>query len=179
VVGRGAGRARLTIRSGGQTGVDRAALAVAAMLGLPYRGWCPSGGWAEDLPAPPGIRTRFPALEETPSADPAVRTEWNVRDGDATLILISGSDASRSPGTALTRRCAKRLAKPLMVVDLAHLGDRDAGRTWLATVASGRRDRSFELNVAGPRESEAPGIAALATTYLLELCGPSAEPHSG
>ena len=38
----------LTIVSGGQTGVDRAALDVAIELGIPYRGWCPKGGWAED-----------------------------------------------------------------------------------------------------------------------------------
>lgn len=42
----------LTIVSGGQTGVDRAALDVAIEQGIPYRGWCPKGGWAEDRPSP-------------------------------------------------------------------------------------------------------------------------------
>jgi len=152
---------------------------VAGLLELPYRGWCPSGGWAEDLPAPPGIRTRFPALRETPSRDPAVRTEWNVRDADATLILVRGGGANRSPGTMLTERCARRLAKPLLVVDLSQPGARDAGRTWLASVMSGRRSRGLDLNVAGPRESEEPGVGALATTYLLELCGAPAKRHRG
>ena len=45
------------IVSGGQTGVDRAALDAAIAAGLPYRGWCPKGGWAEDMPAPLGLRS--------------------------------------------------------------------------------------------------------------------------
>ena len=38
------------IRSGGQTGVDRAALDVARELGIPVAGWCPKNGIAEDMP---------------------------------------------------------------------------------------------------------------------------------
>jgi hypothetical protein len=72
----------LRIVSGGQTGVDRAALDVAVALGMPYCGWCPRGGWAEDMPEPPGVLARYPRLEETPSEDPAQRTRWNVRDSE-------------------------------------------------------------------------------------------------
>lgn len=72
----------MKIVSGGQTGVDRAALDVAMALGLEIGGWCPAGRWAEDGP----IDARYP-LNETPSADPAQRTEWNVCDSDGTLIL--------------------------------------------------------------------------------------------
>ena len=68
--------------SGGQTGVDRAALDVAIALGFAHGGWCPAGRLAEDGP----IDARYP-LRETPSADPSQRTEWNVRDSDATLVL--------------------------------------------------------------------------------------------
>ena len=35
------------IRTGGQSGVDRAALDFAIEHEIPYCGWCPKGGWAE------------------------------------------------------------------------------------------------------------------------------------
>jgi len=150
------------IVSGGQTGVDRAALDVAVELGLPYAGWCPSGGWAEDLPEPPGLLARYPYLTETPSADPAQRTRWNVRDSDATLLVTAGQ--LLSAGTALTLATAIELDRPLAVVD----ADRPA---------SGLRDvrelleqlHDVRLNVAGPRESEAPGIYAASTALLSPL----------
>jgi hypothetical protein len=48
-------RSRLVIVSGGQSGVDRAALDVANELAIPYAGFCPRGGWAEDFPQPPAF----------------------------------------------------------------------------------------------------------------------------
>src|SRR5215217_2323846 len=93
----------MKIVSGGQTGVDRAALDVALELGIECGGWCPAGRQAEDGP----IDARYP-LRETPSADPAQRTEWNVRDSDATLLLTTGA---ASPGTELTREVARRLGR--------------------------------------------------------------------
>ena len=74
--------------SGGQTGVDRAVLDVAVERGIAYGGWCPKGGWAEDFPKPPGLLAKYPQLRETPLADPAQRTEWNVRDADACMIVV-------------------------------------------------------------------------------------------
>jgi hypothetical protein len=71
------------IRSGGQTGVDRAALDAAVLTGRPYEGWCPKGGWAEDFLHPPGLLTKYPHLMETPSESPERRTDWNVRDSAA------------------------------------------------------------------------------------------------
>lgn len=108
--------------SGGQTGVDRAALDVAVRLGLPYGGWCPAGGWAEDRPVPPGIRADYPGLRETPSADPEERTRANVRDGDATLVLVPDGGASAgdvgSPGTQLTLHFAAATGRPVLVCRL-------------------------------------------------------------
>src|SRR5690606_30676655 len=95
--------------SGGQTGVDRAALDAALRLGLPCGGWCPAGRWAEDGPIP----ERYP-LRETESADPAERTARNVRDSDATLIL---SPRPLRGGTAGTREVAERLGRPFHVAD--------------------------------------------------------------
>jgi len=108
----------MKIMSGGQTGVDRAALDAAMALGLPYGGWCPRGGWAEDHPTPPGVRTRYPLLRETPSRDPATRTRRNVRDSDGTLILVDSRDVTLSRGTALTLAVAERLGKPHFIVNV-------------------------------------------------------------
>ncbi len=153
--------------SGGQTGADRAALDVALALGVPYGGWCPAGGWAEDHGSPPGLLASYPLLRETPTADPAERTEWNVRDSDATLVLLLGS-LSGSPGTALTVACAARLGRPHLV---ASTRDVAAVRAWLATLA-----RPVVLNVAGPRESEHPGLYDAAALTLREVLGPRSAP---
>ena len=80
------------IISGGQTGVDRAALDVALELGLPCGGWCPRGRRAEDGPIDP----RYP-LTETPWDGYPQRTEWNVRDADGTLILTPARRTAAPP----------------------------------------------------------------------------------
>jgi predicted Rossmann fold nucleotide-binding protein DprA/Smf involved in DNA uptake len=143
------------IISGGQTGVDRAALDMALARGIPCGGWCPQGRRAEDGTIP----ARYP-LTETPTADYPQRTEWNVRDADATLVLTHGEPAG---GTALTADLAHRLGKPLLVVDLAADLDPDAVRSWLV------KERVRVLNVAGPRESTFPGVYALARAFLQRL----------
>ncbi len=100
MVNRRAGVARLAtlpiakIISGGQTGVDRAALDVAIELELPCGGWCPRGRLAEDGTVP----DRYP-LQETRSAEYAERTERNVIDSDGTLIIAT---RPLTGGTALT-----------------------------------------------------------------------------
>ena len=55
----------ITIRSGAQSGVDRAALETAKVYGIKICGWCPKGGWAEDYPEPPGVLALYPELQET------------------------------------------------------------------------------------------------------------------
>jgi putative molybdenum carrier protein len=146
----------LEIRSGGQSGIDRAALDVAIALDVKYAGWCPRGGWAEDFPSPPGVRARFPALRETPSADPRQRTAWNVRDSDATLMLVRGI-AWDSQGTTFTRACAELIfEKPFHVQDLQATDAFDRTSRWIASHMTA--GKALVLNVAGPRESESPGI---------------------
>lgn len=144
--------------SGGQTGVDRAALDVALALGIPCGGWCPRGRRAEDGRIP----ARYPLLE-TPSPAYPVRTRWNVRDSDGTLILRTGPS---DRGTALTIRLAADLARPLLDLDLASIGAADAlahARAWLA------ENEVRVLNVAGPRESRCPGAHAAASRFLVSL----------
>lgn len=159
----------VSIRSGGQTGLDRAALQVAVALGIPYAGWCPLGGWAEDSPAPPGIRAQYPLLVETPSADPRQRTAWNVRDSDATLIVVT-NDSSDSPGTEFTRICAELIfQRPIFVVRLDERQSVIDAQRWLLNLVGEKPATTFALNIAGPRESEMPGITDRASTVLRDI----------
>lgn len=145
------------IISGGQTGVDRAALDAARELGLQSGGWCPRGRRAEDGAIP----ADYP-LRESLARGYADRTLRNVSMADATLILCRGP---LSGGTHLTASLARRLGKPALVVDLER--GPDAGRV----LAWAREHRVEVLNVAGPRESRCPGIQRQATGFLLQVLG--------
>lgn len=147
----------MKIVSGGQTGVDRGALDAAIALGISHGGWCPRGRLAEDGRIP----DRYELLQ-TDSAEHAVRTEQNVIDSHATLILYRGR---LSGGTELTLRLAERHRRPHMVVDLDAPPPAEEVRRWLQ---SGRIE---VLNVAGPRQSQSPGIAARAAEFLGRVFG--------
>lgn len=153
----------IRIVSGGQTGVDRAALDVALALGIPCGGWCPQGRRAEDGRIP----LVYP-LQEMPSSEYADRTEKNVIDSDGTLIVCVGEPRG---GTHFTLLCAQKHGKPYYIVDLArHPHQALAGtRAWLQT------QRVAVLNIAGPRESEHPGIYDLAVGWLRALFHMSAD----
>jgi len=151
----------MKIISGGQTGIDRAALDAAIEMGVDYGGWCPKGGWAEDFRKPPGLLARYPLLRETPSAEPIQRTEWNVRDADRLMILMDVSGISVSEGTVAARDFALALGKPLSMIDL------DAGDALAQALACAVEDASASsIGIAGPRESEVPGIYAKARPFL-------------
>lgn len=146
------------IISGGQTGADRAALDAAIELGIPHGGWVPLGRRAEDGPLPPCYH-----LREMPSAKPAVRTRWNVRDADATVIFSHGP---LSGGSALTLRLAIKLAKPVLHLDLKQDEEsvaRDRLRQWLS------QHRPAVLNVAGPRLSQDQAIYEPVKRILTEV----------
>ncbi|WP_162180382.1 YpsA SLOG family protein [Methylocapsa aurea] len=104
------------IVSGGRSSVDRAALDFALTLGLDYGGWRPHSSWTKNFPAPPGIRAKYPSLEQTPSADPRQRTRWNVRDSDGDLIIVA-SEISVSEASAYTVACAIAHKKPPALID--------------------------------------------------------------
>ena len=140
--------------SGGQTGVDRGALDVAIAMGLGHGGWCPAKRLAEDGSVPSCYD-----LKETDSSSYPVRTELNVLDSDATLILY---ERKLKGGTLLTQRICQRESKPHLCVRI----DADSPatvRTWLAEV------RPEILNVAGPRESSNPGICHRSMQFLLHV----------
>ncbi len=99
------------------------------------------------------IADRYP-LCETPEADPAQRTDWNVRDSDATLVLVRGEPTG---GTAYSLDCAQARKRPVRLIHLPH----EASDAELETLARWIGDRAIRvLNVSGPRESQAPGIQA-------------------
>jgi putative molybdenum carrier protein len=143
------------LMSGGQTGVDRAALDIARELGIASAGWCPQGRRAED-----GRLQECYPLKETPTAEYAQRTEWNIRDSDGTLVLTRGRP---SEGTAFTIEITRRLGKPCLVLDVAENPDASQVRAWA------RMHQVRVLNVAGPRESKCPGIYQHAYTFLRQV----------
>jgi predicted Rossmann-fold nucleotide-binding protein len=143
------------IVSGGQTGVDRAALDAAMTAGLPCGGWCPKGRMAED-----GVIDGKYPLAETPAYDFSQRTEWNVRDSDGTLILAGGE---LSGGTAYTEMMARRHNRPLLIINPHDIESVAAVRDWA------ERAGVRVLNVAGPRASKEPGIYKQAVRFLTEL----------
>jgi hypothetical protein len=149
------------IVSGGQTGVDRAALDAAVELGIAVGGWCPRGRRAEDGRIP----DCYP-LTETPNDYYRTRTRWNVRDSDFTLVLTNGAPAG---GTLLTVNNSLALGRPHGVVDMSDEGRINAEVSRVRELVAGVR----VLNVAGPRESESPGIYAKAKAFLRRLLAES------
>jgi hypothetical protein len=143
------------IISGGQTGADRAALEFAVLHGLRHGGWCPKGRKAED-----GVIPRRYRLKETGSTRYDVRTRWNVRDSEATVIL-SLTRRLRA-GTKRTAHLARQMHKPLLVITpgpdarkLARLLDHFLTQHDVRI-----------LNVAGPRASEQPAIGQFVCEIL-------------
>jgi predicted Rossmann-fold nucleotide-binding protein len=134
----------MKIISGAQTGVDRAALDAAIDQGIDHGGWCPNGRLAED-----GIISDKYNLIETPSSRYDERTEWNVRDSDATLIITFHEP---SGGTAYTIRMCGKHNKPCLIVRVDDDKIVSNAIDWIGT------HKIETLNIAGPRESTCPGI---------------------
>ena len=133
--------------SGGQTGVDRAALDAALEAGIGCGGWCPRGRRAED-----GIIPKRYPLKQTIGSDYYERTRRNVEDANGTLIVAPGE---LNGGTLATLNYAQRIGKPLLIIDLDEL-NRERHLTGIIEWLNVHRVKI--LNVAGPRESDRPGI---------------------
>ncbi|MBF0409974.1 MAG: putative molybdenum carrier protein [Candidatus Riflebacteria bacterium] len=146
------------IISGGQTGVDRFALDAAMEAGISVGGWCPLGRRSEDGTIP----EKYPLIE-TDSKNYPVRTFMNVRDSDATLIFSAGEP---SGGTAMTVEFAVRENKPFLIIDSTFYEPEGASEhlhAWLIKI------KPCVLNVAGPRLSQAPDVAAFAKIVIKSL----------
>lgn len=142
------------IVSGGQTGADRAALEWAVEHGVEHGGWCPLGRRAEDGRIDPKFQ-----LEETPTENYAVRTKFNVRDSDGTVIFSLGPVLTG--GSKLTADFARELGKPWL--HLSKSRTRDPAMALRRFI-----DENFlqALNIAGPRASSEPGIADFVVEIL-------------
>ena len=159
----------MKIISGGQTGVDRAALDAARALRMEYGGFVPKGRKAEDGPIP----MEYGHLKELETDRYEARTERNVIEAAATLIFAMGA---LQGGTAITAGFARRYGKPCLVLDLMELTDEEAAAragAWLSET------RPEVLNVAGPRESNAPGIYGRVLSILKQTVNPRGQTGRG
>ena len=158
----------IRIRTGGQSGVDRAAMDFAREHDITLCGWCPKNGWAEDYPETPGVLRDYPELKETPSEGTEQRTKWNMRDCDAILTIIPDS-AKHSPGTQTGLEEGKSLGKPMYTA--AGPGDIPAIIQWISTLPAGT-----ELCIGGPRASECPEAYDVTKALLESLFGSADDP---
>jgi len=143
------------IVSGGQTGVDRAALDFAIRHGIPHGGYCPKGRRSENGPIAEMYR-----LTECASPEYAMRTALNIAHSDGTLILTRGRPEG---GTQRTVFLCREYGKPALVIDLQR-------RLKTADFADWLRAHAIEtLNIAGPRESKQSGIGHAARHALETL----------
>jgi hypothetical protein len=135
------------IISGGQTGVDRAALDAAIKLTIPHGGWIPRGRLTESGPLP----SKY-CLKETRSSSYSERTEKNVLDSDGTLIISRGP---LTGGSEYTREMAVKHNRFWLHIDLSQKAAFQA-----ATIISDwiLRKKIAILNIAGPRASKDPKI---------------------
>ena|ERR1051325_9563540 len=150
--------------SGGQTGVDQAALRAAEVCGLEIGGWCPPGRDSEAGPIPDRFPLRETPVERSPGAPHvprSLRTEWNVRDADAVLILVAERDAE-DPGSAWAVECARRFERPLLTCDPVDPQAAERIAEWL------RGNPIATLSVGGPSERTQPGIGQAAYALLVD-----------
>lgn len=152
------------IISGGQSGADRAGLDWARAKGIEIGGWCPAGRIAED-----GRIDEIYPLEETPGEGYSQRTEWNVRDSDATVIITV--HPVLLGGSKLTRKFARRWNRPcLHLHSEMEAAPADVWRDFL-------EEHFIEtLNIAGPRESTDKRIYGYSLQLLDEIFLPILPP---
>ena len=163
------------IISGAQTGADRGGLEAAIALGVPYGGYVPKGRKAEDGRVP----DRYANLIEMTSGDYLKRTRKNVEVSTATVIFTFGA---LSGGSLRTKQFCEELGRPCLHIDLKG-PDASPQRmaAWLVFVGEFSDGKDIILNVAGQRESKAPGLQEAVKAFLVEAAeefGPLESPEN-
>jgi hypothetical protein len=149
----------LKIISGGQTGVDRAAIDVALRHGIECGGWCPVGRLDEFGKIP----DRYP-VQELQGGGFVERTLQNVKDSDGTVVIYP---VELRGGTEQTVCFCLELKRPHDLIDASKISAEGAAKLIGAFVD---KNKINILNVAGPRESEWPegyGYASRALDIFL------------
>jgi Circularly permutated YpsA SLOG family len=145
----------LKITSGGQTGVDRAALDVALRDRIECGGWCPAGRLDEFGKIP----DHYP-VQELQAGGFTERTLQNVKDSDGTVVIYSHE---LQGGAEQTVRFCVELQRPHQLIDASKIATEDAAKLIADFV---RKHKIGILNVAGPRQSEWPEGYAYASRAL-------------
>ncbi|MEM8975333.1 MAG: putative molybdenum carrier protein, partial [Pseudomonadota bacterium] len=83
---------------------------------------------------------------------------------DATMILFASQGIGCSAGTVFTQEQAQHYCKPAIALDIGDYSSSDLSTIWLATLTP-----NAVLNIAGPRESEAPGIYNASRFFISDL----------
>jgi Circularly permutated YpsA SLOG family len=143
------------IVSGGQTGVDRAALDVALRHGIECGGWCPAGRLDEFGKIP----DQYP-IQELQGGGFTERTLQNVKDSDGTVVIYPGELYG---GTEQTVRSCVDLKRPHELIDASTISPEGAGNLIADFV---RENKIGILNIAGPRQSEWPDGYGYASRVL-------------
>ena len=135
--------------------MDQAALDVAIKLAVDHGGWIPKGRITESGPLPEDYR-----LNETKTSSYAERTEKNVMEADATLIISRGQ---LTGGSDYTREMAVKHNRPWLHIDLDQMAAFQAAisiNQWVL------QNKVEVLNVAGPRASKDPSVYKDAVNIL-------------
>ena len=145
------------IISGGQTGADRAGLDAAIRFGIRHGGAIPKGRRTED-----GVLLAHYNLVELETSAYPVRTQKNVVDSDATVILSHGRLTN---GSLLTKKKALQHNKPVLLLNMSREDIESAATLLLEFISDNRVEI---LNIAGPRASNGPNIY-MTTLTILEI----------
>lgn len=146
------------IISGGQTGADRGGLIAAELARLSRGGFCPAHRLSEDGVIP----DRFP-LTETARAGYLERTKLNIMSADLTVVFIMNN---LTPGSRTTIKLAIENERPHTTIDCGRKSLTDCANDLVFCLNQIERDK-LTINVAGSRESLAPGLTKRVAMIIL------------
>lgn len=149
--------------SGGQTGVDQAALRAAKAAGIPTGGWIPRRFLTDDG-CEPWLGDDY-ELIETHFGDYPNRTRANVIDCDCCLWIGD----PKSPGGKLTIGFCKDCGRPTFVAESGVGASPEVIAAWIDNLKPNIYTGRLVLLVAGNREKTNTGIMAKAEAFLTEL----------